>query len=111
MVKLPNAERAVINEQKLKGYLLSRFHPIGRFKAAIFARAVFGAENSAALASQLRELALRGQATPGESSAYGQKYLVSGTLTGPAGLRLEVTSVWIVPAGSDVPRLVTAYPR
>ncbi|MGI8785847.1 MAG: DUF6883 domain-containing protein [Acidobacteriota bacterium] len=37
--------------------------------------------------------------------------MVSGTLTGPDGVRIEVTSVWIVPAGSDTPRLVTVYPR
>jgi hypothetical protein len=110
-MKLPNADRAIIDEQKLRGYLLSRSHPVGRFKAAFFARAGFDIESWAALATQLRELARLGQADPGASSEYGQKYLVSGTLIGPQGGRLAVTSVWIVPAGGDVPRLVTVYPR
>lgn len=110
-MKLPNADRAVIDQQKLSGYLLSRSHPIGRFKAAFFARAGFDVENWTALAAQLRELARLGQAQPGESSEYDQKYLVSGTLIGPQGGQLAVTSVWIVRAGGDVPRLVTVYPR
>lgn len=110
-MKLPNAEHAIIDRRKLRDYLLSRSHPIGRFKASFFARAGFGPADCEALASQLRALAMRGRSEPGESNEYGQKYLVSGTLTGPEGVRIEVTSVWIVPAGSDTPRLVTVYPR
>jgi hypothetical protein len=44
-VKLPQADRAVVDERKVREYLLSRAHPIGRFKAAFFARAGFEAEN------------------------------------------------------------------
>ena len=35
-MRIPNAERAVIEPAKLHAYLLSRNHPIGRFKAAFF---------------------------------------------------------------------------
>ena len=38
-MNLPNADRAVIDARKVRSYLLSRSHPIGRFKAA-FARAL-----------------------------------------------------------------------
>jgi hypothetical protein len=34
---IPNPERAVIDSAKLRDYLLSRSHPVGRFKAAYFA--------------------------------------------------------------------------
>ena len=108
---LPNAERATIDERKVRDYLLSRSHPIGRFKAAFFARAGFTAAGWQDLISQLRALATRGEVVLGEKSRYGQKYLVSGTLTGPGGTQVEVTSVWIVPKGSDVPRLITVQPR
>jgi hypothetical protein len=110
-VKLPGADRAVVDERKVRDYLLSRSHPIGRFKAAFFARAGFEAENWRDLASQLRELAIRGDATRGETSEYGAKYIISGILKGPRGLDLEVTTVWLVPTGGDAPRLVTVYPR
>jgi len=33
---LPNAHRALIDPAKLRDYLLSQLHPVGRFKAAFF---------------------------------------------------------------------------
>jgi hypothetical protein len=35
-VKLPAAERALIEPAKVRDYLLSRQHPVGRFKAVLF---------------------------------------------------------------------------
>ena len=110
-MKLPNAERAVIDERKVRDYLLSRTHPIGRFKASFFARAGFTSADWQRLVQQLRSLAAHGKAVLGETSQYGQKYLISGTLTGPGGTSVEVTTVWIVQTGSDAPRLVTVHPR
>ena len=110
-MKLPNTERAVIDERKVREYLLSKSHPIGRFKAAFLARAGFEAGNWAELTSALRNLARRGEAVPGEAGEYGQKYLISGTLAGPRGVGLEVTTVWILTTPGDRPRLVTIYPR
>jgi hypothetical protein len=109
-MRLPNAERAVIDERKVRDYLLSRTHPIGRFKASFFARAGLASADWQHLVSQLRLLATHGQAVPGERTQYGQKYLISGTLAGPSGA-VEVTTVWIVLTGSDAPRLVTVQPR
>ena len=43
-MKLPNAGATVIDERKVRDYLLSKAHPIGRFKASFFARAGFDAE-------------------------------------------------------------------
>jgi hypothetical protein len=36
-VRLPGGERAIIDPEKLRDYVLSRAHPVGRFKAAFFA--------------------------------------------------------------------------
>jgi len=110
-VKLPNASGAVVDERKIRDYILSKSHPIGRFKAAFFARGGFEAENWHDLAVQLRQLAVSGEATRGESSEHGAKYMISGILKGPRGLSLEVTTVWLIPSGTSVPRLVTVYPR
>jgi len=41
-VKLPNADRVRIDERKVRGYLLSPSHPVGRFKARVFAALGFG---------------------------------------------------------------------
>jgi hypothetical protein len=110
-VKLPNADRAIVDERKVRDYLLSGSHPIGRFKAAFLARAGFEAGNWADLVAQLRQLAVRGDAIEGEASKYGEKYMISGILKGPRGPGLEVTTVWLIPAGGGGPRLVTVYPR
>ncbi len=110
-MKLPNAERSIVDERKIRDYLLSRSHPVGRFKAAFFARAGFGPENVELLITQLRDFALDEEAQLGDATEYGQKYLISGIPTGPSGSSLDVTSVWILPTPNGIPRLVTVYPR
>jgi hypothetical protein len=110
-VKLPNAWRAIIEERKVRGYLLSRSHPVGRFKAAQLARAGFEETDWRALVTQLHRLAVRGTAVRGGSTAYGQKYLVSGTLKRSGRDGVKVLTVWIVPAPGWPPRLVTLFPR
>jgi hypothetical protein len=54
-VKIPNADKAVIDPIKLHGYLLSASHPIGRFKAVFFAKLGYGTANWQAFAEALRE--------------------------------------------------------
>lgn len=44
-------------------------------------------------------------------SQHGRKYIVAGPLETPNGKLAHVRTVWIVDAGEDTPRLVTAYPR
>ncbi len=41
----PNADRAVSDADKLRGYVLSSAHPIGRFKAAFFRKPGYSGEN------------------------------------------------------------------
>ena len=110
-MKLPNAGRAVVDERKISQYLLSRSHPIGRFKAAVFAAAGFQVEDSHEFSRQLQSIALSGEAELGRKGEFGQKYLIPGVLTGKAGASLEVVTVWIVGAKNDAPQLVTVYPR
>jgi uncharacterized protein DUF6883 len=79
--KLPQADRVVIDPQKVLGYLLSRSHPVGRFKARVF-----------------------------EAVEYGRKYTVVGELRGPAGA-VRVLTVWMQEPGAANVRLVTVRPR
>ena len=108
-MKLPQAEEAIVPETKLRDYLLSTSHSIGRFKAKYFRSLGFTPENWEELRRQLLEVA-QGEASLAEETGFGQKYLVSGTLRGPAASG-EVVTVWIVRWEDDVPRLVTVYPR
>jgi hypothetical protein len=110
-MNLPNAEHAIVDERKVREHLLSRSHPIGRFKAAALARAGFDEANWAEFISALLDLARRGETVPGEAGEHGQKYLVSGTLRAAGGAGLEVWTVWILSRPDARPRLVTVYPR
>ena len=109
-VKLPGAERAVISEAKVRDYLLSESHPIGRFKAAFFRALGYSAGAWPQLERDLREQARQGEAVPTEATPYGQKYEISATLVGPLGREAIVVSVWIVLREEDFPRLVTVFP-
>lgn len=55
--------------------------------------------------------ATAGEAKPGALTPNGRKYAVRGIVQGPDGRSVPVVSVWIVLAGEQVPRLVTAYPE
>ncbi len=108
-MQIPNAERAVIDPAKLHAYLLSRNHPIGRFKAAFFLALGYSAANWRQLEADRRSQHLPQSATVEEGTPYGQKYAIRATLVGPAGAAAEVVSVWVVRTGEEFPRFVTAY--
>lgn len=110
-MRIPNAERAVIEPGKLHAYLLSRDHPIGRFKAAFFLALGHSAENWRQLEADLRSQHLSQGATVDEQTPYGHKYTIRATLVGPSGGSAEVVSVWVVRTGEEFPRFVTAYPE
>jgi hypothetical protein len=110
-MRLPNPESAVIDERKLRDYLLSADHPVGRFKAAFFRRLGFSSEHAELLRVALLAIPSRNDVAHQEATDHGRKYLVRGILTGPRGVSAEVVEVWLVPTGADRPHLVTVYPR
>lgn len=110
-MKLPNGDKAIIDERKIREYLLSTSHPVGRFKAKFFAGIGLGPEDWRSLAAAMIQIAMDGEARLVEQNQHGRKFLVVGTLAGAGGRSAEVVSVWIVRSGDDIPRLVTVYPR
>lgn len=109
-MQLPNAERAVVDGAKVRDYLLSPDHRVGRSKARCFGALGFTQGAWPALRDALVALAREGEAERGETSVFGQKYVVRGNMLGPAGRTAEVVTVWILLRGEDTPRFVTAYP-
>ena len=108
-MKLPNSEHANISPGKIRDYLLSAEHPIGRFKARFFRALGYTPEDWERLAADLVSAA---QTHDAEAirSPYGEKFRIVGRLTGPNGRSAEVISVWIRLPGADDPRFVTVYP-
>jgi hypothetical protein len=109
-VKLPGADHAIVDEVKVRDYLLSAAHPVGRAKARFFTSLGFRRERSGELRDALLALARRGQVTLGAPTIFGQKYVVRDIIQGPAGLTAALTTVWIVRQGEDFARFITAYP-
>lgn len=109
-MKLPGADRAIVNEAKVRDYLLSPEHPVGRFKAAFFASVGYTRQDWEQLQQEFLSIAASEDATPGQPSAFGQKYEVRGRIEGSTGRRFEVVTVWIVLRDESSPRFVTAYP-
>ncbi len=110
-MQIPNADRAVIDPRKLHGYLLSRAHPVGRFKAAFFRALGYSPQDWRRLEADLRDQHLLKDATLEGPTLYGQKYRIRATLEGPGGRSADVVSVWFVRRGEEFPRFVTAYPE
>ena len=109
-MKLPFAEHAFIEDAKLRDYLLSSVHPIGRFKCQFFLNIGYTAEQWETLRRDLMTLAVTSEAEERERTRYGQKYVVRGRLMGPSRKSAEVATAWIVLHGEQAPRFVTAYP-
>lgn len=110
-MSLPNSDRAVIDPAKVRDYLLSETHPVGRFKAAFFFALGYSTDRWELLRDDLLSLARDRPSSLGKPSAFGQTYQVDGILTGPSGRSAGMRTVWVVRATEDSPRFVTAFPR
>jgi len=109
-MKLP-AQHAIIPQEKLCDYLLSKTHPDGRGKAEYLARLGYFQAQWARLEEDLRVQHLSREAEPTGQSRYGQKYEILGPLTGPNGTAAWVRTIWIILSGETQPRLVTLIPE
>ena len=107
---LPNPDRAVVEPTKVRDYLLSREHPVGRFKAAVFEAVGYRRDAWERLQTDLLTAAGVSEAVLKQTTLHGQKFEVPAILSGPAQRNLSVITVWFVRRGEDFPRFVTAYP-
>jgi hypothetical protein len=110
-MRLPAAERAYVDPSKIRDYLLSPEHPIGRFKAVVFRAAGYSREDWEELQQDLLQLARTGDVSMGGATRFGAKYLVRGRVGRPTHSIVHVISVWIVRTAEDFPRFITAYPE
>jgi hypothetical protein len=109
-MRIPNAEKAVVDIRKLRDYCLDPEHPEGKHKARLFV-ATFGI--TASDAHELREVLLQvvrtQEARSGRRDGYGQRYIIDFMLEW-GGARAMVRSGWIIEHGSGTPRLTTCFP-
>jgi hypothetical protein len=108
-LKLPNAERAVIDVAKLRDYSLNPAHPEGKHKARVLA-AMLG--YTASDAEKLREIiltaVLQHEATEGSRDEHGTRYRVDFETQGKRDV-VMLRTAWIIDTGETIPRLVSCY--
>ena len=109
-MRMPGAERAVVDEAKVRDYLLSTRHPIGRFKATFMAGPGYSHSNWPQLCEDLQVIALNGDAILDSSTPHGQKYRLRTILRGPNGRSVPFTTMWIQRHEETFPRFVTGFP-
>jgi hypothetical protein len=109
-VRLPNADLAVVEDAKVRDYLLSGYHPVGRFKSVAFLALGFSGDHWQLLRDALLQLAFTGDASTGQPSPFGLKFEICAILRGPSGCQANVVTVWLVSNGLDFPSLRDSLP-
>jgi hypothetical protein len=109
-MKVPSAQFAQIDRAKTEDYLLSPFHPVGRFKSVVFGALGYSRDAWQQLDADLREHLRANDIIETQRNAFGLKYVVGGNLFTPSGAAADFFTVWIILDGESVPRFVTAYP-
>ena len=109
-MKIPNAEHAIVDLRKLRNYCLNPQNDMGKHKAHQFYITLgMTAEDAEALRDTLLQAVQTHEAQLGRHDIHGQRYTIDFTLNW-RGRQTIVRSGWIVDRGSEVPRLITAYP-
>ena len=108
MPLLRNADRAIIEPQKLRDYLFVAEHVDNRGKARLFAALGYARENWQDFDRDLRSQHLTQVASFSRKTPHGDRYRIVAVLQGPRG-SANIRSIWQYDLGSDVPRFLSAY--
>jgi hypothetical protein len=109
-MKLPNADKAVVERGKILDYLLNPAHRHGASKARFFARFGFRAGKWEQLAHAFHVHGKTHEVKRTRETGFGPRFEVEGKLNAPDGRSPRVRSVWQLDHGAVAPRLITAYP-
>lgn len=110
MTEFYNREKAYVPIAKLKDYLLSETHSVGKSKAKFLRSVGFNEMNVNLLKDSLAAIANSGDVKEAIASPHGVKYIIDGLLKTPTGGAIKMRTIWIINKGQERPRFVTAYP-
>ena len=112
-MKLPNAERAVIDIRKLRDYSLNPNHPEGKHKARVFLEKLeFTADDAERLRELILEAISKAEASEQRPSPHGRRFYVDFHVTRSETYVVTgatVRTAWIIRNDEDFPRLTTCF--
>lgn len=108
--KLPNAECALIEQQKIVNYLLNLNHADGESKAKFFLARGFDRTAWQTMCDALRSQGQNNRVTKTVPTAWGIRYQVDCHCPTPDGANPCIRTVWEINEVAVAPRLLTAYP-
>jgi hypothetical protein len=107
---IPNAEKAVVDIRKLRGYCLNPEHDDGKHKARLFLSSLgMTADNAEELRQILLGIVQSHEARLGRRDEFGQRYTLDFTIEWQ-NRSATLRSGWIIEHESEIPRLTTCYP-
>jgi hypothetical protein len=108
-MKLPNAEKAVIDDRKIKDYCLNPEHPRGKHKAKVFQRSLgITVENSQELINQIRKGIIQKDCLKGDVDDYGQRFTVDVEIVIDSK-KAVVRTGWILKKNETRPVFTTCF--
>jgi len=109
-MKLPNANKATVEREKIADYLLNLSHRFGASKARFFLKFGFSLDKWEILAGALLIHGQTNEVKRVHETSFGPRYEVEGTLRAADGRSPRLRTVWQWDRGAVAPRLITAYP-
>lgn len=109
-MKLPNQDKVYISPEKLTDYLLSETHSVGKSKAKFLRSVGFNESNVDVLEQCLILIAQSNEVVETTKTSHGTKFVIDGEIKTPIDVTAKLRTIWIIDAGEDIPRFVTAYP-
>jgi hypothetical protein len=108
-MRLPNAERAIVDLIKLRDYCLNPRHPRGRYKARVFAATLgFTGDDAETLRAAILAALPTVEARGGIEDEFGSRFTVDCPVTGRRGSAV-VRTARIIRRNEDAPRLTTCF--
>ena len=107
---LPQAELAVVEEKKLRDYLLNQSHQKGRSKAAFFLARGFTERDWEGMADALRHHARNNPISARRATEFAVNYALDCHLPTPDRSNPCIRTVWEIRPDNPRPRLITAHP-
>lgn len=107
---LPNAGAAVVEEKKVRDYLLNVAHPDGGPKAKFFMAHGFDLAAWMVMRDALIDHGGNNRVTKTTQTEWGIRYQVDCHCPTPDGVNPCIRSVWEISIEMTAPRLLTAYP-